>query len=116
MSRIKYLEAAGLEVKRGRPAVGPSPSKEELIRLYLKEEKAIREVASDIGCTKDMVYRALKKYGIESRPNTKRSILRKQSPKILKDKAHHKSLRATARDLGVNPSTLSRYLRAKIGK
>jgi len=46
MARIKYQEAAGLEVKRGRPPVGPAPSKADLVKLYVKESRSIRDVAA----------------------------------------------------------------------
>ena len=35
MARIKYQEAVGLEVKRGKPAKGKKPEKKELHRLYV---------------------------------------------------------------------------------
>ena len=37
MGRIKYKEAIGIEVRRGRPPAGPAPSKADLIKLYVKE-------------------------------------------------------------------------------
>ena len=77
MARIKYKKAAGLEVKRGKPPIGKKPSKAELKKLYIKESKSIREVAEILGCTKDMIYRALKEYGFELRPGFNRSKLRK---------------------------------------
>ena len=46
MARIKYKEAAGLEVKRGRPPVGPAPSKAALVKLYVKESRSVRDVAA----------------------------------------------------------------------
>ena len=76
MARIKYQEAAGLEVKRGRPPVGPTPSKADLVKLYVKEEQSVRDVAVVLGCSKDAVHRAMKQYGITARPNASRSRLR----------------------------------------
>jgi len=67
MARIKYIEAAGIEAKRGEPAAGKKPEKTELKKLYIKESRSIREAAEILGCTKDMVYRALKEYIIGSR-------------------------------------------------
>lgn len=58
MARIKYQEAAGLEVNRGRPPAGPSPSKADLIKLYVKESRSVRDVAVVLGCSKDMVHGA----------------------------------------------------------
>jgi transposase-like protein len=112
MARIKYLEALGREVKRGRPPVGPAPSRADLVKLYVKEGCAVREVAAALGCSKDMVHRMLRKYGIEARPKAKRSGLRKYGIKTLRTAAKKKSVRGAARELGVNPSTLSRFLRS----
>jgi len=75
MPRIKYQEAVGLKVTRGKPAMGNKPSKSELEKLYIKESKSIREIAEILGCTKDMIYRALKDYGIQTREHVKKSIL-----------------------------------------
>jgi transposase-like protein len=79
MSRIKYQEAAELEVKRGRPPVGPTPGKGQLVKLYVKEGRSVRDVAAALGCSKDMVHRALRKYGIKARPSASRSSLLKYS-------------------------------------
>ena len=51
MARIKYQEAAGLEVKRERP-VGPrpAPSKADLIKLCVKEEQSVRDFGVVLGC------------------------------------------------------------------
>jgi hypothetical protein len=46
MARIRYKEVAGMEVKRGRPPAGPAPSKADLVRLYVKESRSIRDVAA----------------------------------------------------------------------
>jgi hypothetical protein len=75
MARIKYQEAIGLEVKRGRPPAGPPPSKAGLVRLYVKEGRSVRDFAAGLGCSKDAFHRALKKYGIEARSNASRSRL-----------------------------------------
>jgi hypothetical protein len=45
MSRIRYKEVVGLEVKRGKPAIGNKPEEKELQKLYVKELKSIREAA-----------------------------------------------------------------------
>ena len=116
MARIKYKEALGLEVKTGRPSTGQTPSKEDLVRLYLKEGRSIREVAQALGRSKDMVARALKGYGIEARAKVRRSGLRKYGLQGLGAAAREKGIRKTARDMGVNPSTLSRFLRSETEK
>jgi transposase len=114
--RIKYQEAVGLSVKRGRPSVGLSPSKPILVKLYDKEGRSVRDVAAALGCSKDMVHRALKQYCIEVRTNIKRSRLRKYGYKTLKAATKKRGIRGAAQDLGVNASTLSRFLRSETEK
>ena len=48
MARIKHQEAIGLEVKRGRPLAGPAPIKDQLVKLYVKESRSIRDGAAAI--------------------------------------------------------------------
>ena len=115
MPGIKYQEAIGLEVKRGRPPAGPAPSKADLIKLYVKEERSVRDVAAALGCSKDMVHRAMKAYGINARPNASRSRLRTISLLDLEAAIREKGLRGAARDLGVDHSTLRHHLRVKSG-
>jgi transposase-like protein len=100
MARIKYQEAAGLEVKRGRP-VGPrpAPSKADLVKLYVKEEQSVRDVAAVLGYSKDAVHRGLKQYGIDARPNASRSRLRTIPLRNLKAAIRAKGISGTARDL-----------------
>ena len=97
----------------GRPPSGMAPSKKDLLRLYVREGKPIREVAEALGVSKDMVYRALKSHGIEARTNVKRSGLRKHSMKVLKEEVQKKGVRGMARGLEVSHSALSRFLRAE---
>jgi len=115
MARIKYKEAIGLKVKRGRPAAGPSPSKAELVRLYVKEGRSLRDVAGAIACSKDAVYRALKQYGIASRSNASRSRLRTILLKDLETAIRDKGIRGTARELGVAEGTIRHHLRVRRG-
>jgi len=110
MARIKYKEAAGLEVKRGMPALCRKPRKAELKRLYIKEAKSIREIAEVFGCSKDIVYRALKEYEIERRPDNKRSKLRNYDKAFLKMEVKQKGITQTAKELAVNISTLKKYI------
>jgi len=115
MGCIKYQEAAGLEVKRGRPLAGPAPSKEDLIKLYVLEERSVRAVAAVLGCSKDAVYRGLKQYGIPTRPNASRSRLRTIPLADLKAAIRAKGISGTARDLGIDRSTLRHHLKTREG-
>lgn len=111
MTRIRYKEVAGLPVTRGRPSTRLLPKKETLVRLYTREEKSIREVAEILDCTKDMVYRALKEYGIERRLHTWKPKLSKYDLEFIKETVEKKGYRKGAQELGVDKSTLFRYLR-----
>jgi len=114
MARIKYKEAARLEVKKGKPAIGKKPNKEELKKLYDKESKSIREIAKILGCSKDMVYRAMKEYGIERRKGIKRTKLREYKPSYLKKKIKEKGSEQVAKELGITTRTLRKYTRKRI--
>jgi len=113
MPRIKYKEAAGLKAKRGKPAKGRKPTKASLEKLYIKESKSIREVAEALGCSKDMVYRALREYGIERRARTRRSLLRTYKLDYLKRQIKSKGYKQVAADLGVGITTLRDYMKGK---
>jgi len=113
MTRIKYKEAAGLRVKKGRPAKGKKPKKETLIKLYIDESKTIREVADIMGCSKDMIYRALREYGIERRSKARKSKLSNYDLKYINETVREKGYRKGAQELGVDKSTLYRYLKGK---
>jgi len=113
MARLKYKEAAGIEAKKGKPSAGKKPEKTELKKLYIKESRSIREAAEILGCTKDMVYRALLEYGIERRPNTWSPKLDRFDLNHIRETVKEKGYRNGAQELGVDKSTLYRYLRRK---
>ena len=98
-ARIKYQEAAGLEVKWGRLAAGPAPSKADLVKLYVKEEQSVRDVSVVLGCSKDAIHRALQEYGIAARPNASRSRLRTISLHDLEAAIRDRGISGTSRDL-----------------
>ena len=116
MGRIKYQEAIGLEVKRGRPPLGPAPSKADLVRFYVKEGRSVRDVAAALGCSKDAVHRGLRTYGIKVRPPAKRSRLRAIPLRDLKAAVQEKGIRGTARDLGVDEGTIRHHLKVRNGQ
>jgi len=113
MARITDQEAIGLLAGRGRPPAGPAPSKEDLVRLYVREGRAVRDVAGQLGTTKDMVHRKLKEYGIKVRSNAARSKLRTIADRDLKDAIRAKGIRGTARDMGVDEGTIRHQLKAR---
>jgi transposase-like protein len=115
MARIKYQEAVGLEVKRGRPPAGPRPSRADLVKLYVQESRSVRDVAAALGCAKDAVHRGLKKYGIAARTNASRSRLRTISLQDLEAAIRAKGISGTARDLGVDRSTLRHHVKTRKG-
>ena len=100
----------------GRPPSGKAPSKKVLLRLYAEEGKSIREIGETLNCSKDMVARALKAYGIEARTRTRRSGLGKLNREALESSVREKGVRGTALELGVNASTLNRFLRKKASR
>ena len=110
-SRKKYKEVAELEIKRGKPPKGKKPEKKELERLYLKERNSIREIADILGCSKDMIYRALGEYRIERRSKTRKSQLEKFELVDLRRRAKEKGIRGLARELGINHGTLLHFLK-----
>ncbi len=96
-----------------KPAIGEKPDKTDLQRLYEKQFKSVREVAEILGCTKDMVYRALKEYGIETRSNKRRSQLKDIKSSVLEREVKRKGIRGYARELGVDESTLRHHLKIR---
>ena len=113
MTRIRYKEAIGIKVGRGRPAIGKMPDKENLKRLYIKESKSIRQVAEVMRCSKDMVHRALREHGIEPRERLKRSKLRSHDLNWLKTEIGAKGVKQVAEELGVGVTTLRDFLSGK---
>lgn len=112
MTRIKYKEAAKLEVKKGKPAIGEKPRKAELKKLYVKESKSIRDVAETLGCSKDMIYRSLREYRIEMRnQSVKKSKLQDYELSFLKREIRKNGFYQVANELGVHHTTLRRYIK-----
>jgi len=101
---IKYEKAAGIKIPRrppGRP-VSHRPEKSELQRLYIKEGRSIRDTASQLKCSKDLIARALKEYGITARANTRPSQLNRYGRRALKAEIQKQGIRGTARKIGVS--------------
>ena len=112
--RTFYKKAIGQKVKPGRPSKGCKPSKTELIKLYIKETKSIREIAEHLGCSKDMIHRSLEEYKIKRRPGYNRSKLRIYDLAYLKKEIKKNGYRALAIELGVDVSTLRKHIKNRI--
>lgn len=108
--RILYKQAIGQKVKRGRPSTGKKPGKEELVELYVKKGKSIREIAENVGCSKDMIYRSLKDYNIKRRSENKRSKLLKYDKSFLRMEVKKKGITNTAKELQVDTRTLKKFI------
>ena len=112
MPRIKD-EEIGVDVKPGRPKIGKNPRKLELQRLYAREGKSIREIASRLGLHPDTIHYWLKKYGIKTRSMAKRSKLRKYKRSTLEEGIREYGIRGYAKQLRVHESTLRHHLKVK---
>lgn len=112
--RIPYKKAIDQKTKLGRPSKGNKPEKKELIKLYIKEAKSIREIAEHLGCSKDMIYRSLEEYKIERRPGYNRSKLRIYDFAYLKREIKKKGYKEFALELGVDVSTLRKHIKIRI--
>ena len=99
--------------KMTKPAKGDKPSRTTLSRLYVKQSKSVREIAVTLGCTKDMIYRSLKKHGIETRTNKRRSGLKDIKLSTLEIEVKSKGIRGYARELGVDESTLRHHIKIR---
>jgi len=113
MGRIKYQEAAGLEVKRGRPPLGPAPTKDQLVELYVRGGRSVRDIAASLGCSKDMVHRKLKDFRIKVRTAVRRSRLLKLDQAALFADIAEMGVDRTALKWGIPERTMKSYL-AKI--
>lgn len=94
-----------------RVGKGVKPDKSQLLKLYVRESRSIRETAIILGCSKDMIYRTLQKYGLERRDyRQKRSQLQDYKLPDLKRAIKLKGFNQVAAELGVHNTTLRRYM------
>lgn len=98
-----------------RPARGSvaKPARADLQRLYVREGKTIREIAAVLGCSRDMVHRALAECGIQARPVARRSRLQDVPLDKLEAEIDAQGLRGAARAFGVDHSTLAQHVKAR---
>lgn len=112
--RIPYKKAIGQKLKPGRQSIGKKPEKKELIKSYIKESKSIREIAEQMECSKDIVFRSLKEYEIERRPGFNRSRLMIYDLAYLKKEIKKKGYRDFSKELGVDVSTLRKHIKKRM--
>jgi len=111
MGRIKYQEALGLEVKRGRPRLTlAAKEKKKLTRLYIVQELSTREVAKAMKISEASVRRRMKAAGIPARTNAPRSRLRLFDQARLFGYIGAVGVNKTAKRWRISRRTLQRYL------
>ena len=96
---------------RGRPSIGETPTRAELVELYQRQGLSLRAAAEVLGTSKEAILRGLRENGIETRPASKPSRLAAYGPVELRRRIKADGLRATARALGLDPKALTGYLR-----
>lgn len=101
--------------QKPKPAHRPKeirPSKNSLVKLYIENKLSVRKIAIQLDCSKDLIHRALKEYGIDRRaPGEKRSQLADYDFDFLRSELEIKSYSQVAKELDVHTSTLTRYMK-----
>jgi len=92
---------------------GPRPDKRTLKRLYLERSLSIREIAAKLGLHPHTIHYHLRRYGIETRPPAKRSMLRKLRPETIGKNVAELGIRGYASKLGIHENTLRYFLRGQ---
>ena len=87
------------------------PDKKTLTRLYVDQGLSVREIASRLGLHPGTIHYHLRRYEIETRPQAKRSELRKYRLETLEKGIREKGVRGYARELGIHENTLRHYLK-----
>ena len=100
---------------QGRQSIRRRPKKAELRMYYERQGKSVREIAEQLGCSKDMVFRCLKEYQIKARTNARRSSLRRYDLQYLEEGVKRQGLRGFARELRIDNSTLLHHIRIRKG-
>jgi transposase len=91
------------------------PDKKTLTRLYVDQGLSIREIATKLGLHADTIHYHLKRYEIGTRPQAKRSQLRKYRLESLEKGIKEKGVRGYAKELGIHENTLRHYLKRARG-
>ena len=97
----------------GRPKYPKKPDENSLRKLYVEQQKSIRQVATEVSLHPDTIHYWLKKYCIPARPMAKRSKLLKYSLLELEQGVRTKGIRGFSRVLKVEESTLRHHLQVR---
>jgi predicted transcriptional regulator len=113
MARIKYKEAVGMKVSKGRPAIGKRPDKKDLVRFYEKELKSIRHIAGQLGLHPATIHYWLRKYDIKTRSKARKSRLLSIPLEEIERNLAKLGIRGYARKLGLSEGTIRHHLKAR---
>lgn len=91
------------------------PDRKTLKRLYVDRGLSLREIAAKLGLHPHTVHYHIKRFGIETRPQAKRSELRKIKLETIERNIKEKGLRGYAAELGIHENTLRYYLKGARG-
>jgi hypothetical protein len=81
--------------------------------MYITKELSIRKIAAAIGTSKDVIFQALRRYGISRRSNTYYSKLWLFSLKQIERRINLRGKRGAAIYFGVHHSTLLYHLKRR---
>jgi len=97
-----YLISAGRKPKPAHRPITVRPRKDRFLSFYKNEGLSFRSIAEKLVCSKNIIYRALKEYGIELRGHSeKRSRLADYDVNQLIAEVRQIGLRAMVREMGV---------------
>jgi len=108
-----YLISSGHKPQPAHRPKETRPSKKTLLKLYVEKKFSVRKIAEQLGYSKDLIFRALREYGIDRRKPGKPGKLDGYSLEKLEIKIKSLGYRKAAEDLEVNLSTLVRTMQRK---
>src|SRR4030042_1895340 len=109
----RRLGASPLPVRRGRPSIGETPSRAELVDAYQRQGLSIRAAAEVLGTSKEAVWRGLAEHGLPARANTRPRRLATYSLTDLRRRIRGAGPRGSARGLGGSAPTFLDYMRER---
>ncbi len=112
MARITD-EETNMDVKPGRPKISKNPNKAELQRLYVKDGKSIRQIATHLGLHPDTIHYWLKKYSIKTRSKARKSRLLSIPLEEIEINLAKLGIRGYARKLGLSEGTIRHHLKVR---